>query len=290
MRNDGRLFYGERLVIFQWQTTIGKPTSQVRNSMFPMAKGLIAAHERIEYSHATLTNAPPQPEETHTMCEPANTAGLPAETANSSGMEHSSLQAMTQAIMDKMPPSCCFSAEDGHLIVQHRNLLLDLEDELIQGFYATIFAHEPMREIFQPEERQAREEMLRQWWQRTVSGPFDEHYWAWQTLVGLVHVKRGVKNAMMIAMWGWVINWLCQRIGTAMDEQEAERLRGSFKRLAATVQALTAESYLEHYISALQRATGFKPALLDRLAFTEIDQMLAEARKAWAEDSPLLIT
>lgn len=200
-------------------------------------------------------------------------------------IEHASLQEMTQAIIRQLPSASRFGEEDARLISQHQSVLLSLESELVRGFYDTILAHPQMREVFGEEANPAREELLRQWWRRTIDGPFDGHYWAWQALVGLVHVKRGVKNSMMIGMWGWIINWLHKRLAVAVSASENQKLLMSFNRLATTVQALTAESYQQNYIRALQRATGFKPALLDRLALSEIDQMLAEARLDWAGDA-----
>lgn len=205
------------------------------------------------------------------------------EYAKENLVDYLSLQEMTEATIRQLPALCRFGEEDARLLGRHRGLLEGLEDELVRDFYDTVFAHAPTRAVFQPEERAAREAMLRQWWRRTLTGPFDGHYWAWQALVGLAHVKRGVKNAMMIGMWGWTVAWIGRRLEGALDEVEARRLLSSFKRLATTVQALTAESYLEHYVRALQRATGFKPGLLERLASAEIDQMLAEARAAWRE-------
>ncbi len=188
---------------------------------------------------------------------------------------------LTETILNQLPPSSRFGEEDAALVLCHQPLLLGLESELVQGFYDTIYAHEPLRAVLASDEREAREATLRQWWQRTVTGPFDERYWTWQVLVGLVHVKRGVKNPMMMGMWGWLLAWLRKTLAASMGDSEAMQVLGSFERLAVTVQALTSESYLEHYLKVLQQSTGFKPALLQRLVNSEIDQLLADTRAAW---------
>jgi hypothetical protein len=188
---------------------------------------------------------------------------------------------LTETILHQLPPSSRFGEEDAALVLSHQALLLALEDDLVQGFYDTLYAHAPLRAVMPADDRLAREATLRQWWQRTVTGPFDERYWTWQVLVGLVHVKRGVKNPMMMGMWGFLLTWLRGRLAASLGESEATRLMGGFERLAVTVQALTSESYLEHYLKVLQRTTGFKPALLERLVHSEIDQLLAETRAAW---------
>lgn len=188
---------------------------------------------------------------------------------------------LTETILNQLAPSSRFGEEDAALVLCHQPLLLGLEAELVRGFYDTIYAHEPLRAVLATDERSAREATLRQWWQRTVTGPFDERYWTWQVLVGLVHIKRGVRNPMMMGMWGWLLAWLRKTLTASMAEGEAAHVLESFERLAVTVQALTSESYLEHYLKVLQQSTGFKPALLERMVNSEIDQLLAETRAAW---------
>jgi hypothetical protein len=188
---------------------------------------------------------------------------------------------IAQTVLSHIPPDCRFNDKDARLISDYKNLLLGLETELVQGFYDVLFSHVPTRELLVEGERPAREETLRHWWRRTVSGPFDDEYWAWQTLVGLVHVKRGVKNAMMMGMWRWMLSWLGERLSGMMEEREAHELLTSFGRLSSTVQALTAESYMEHYLATLLRMTGFKASLLNRLIGVEIDRLLDEKRQSW---------
>jgi hypothetical protein len=190
----------------------------------------------------------------------------------------SSLSAITQQIIKQMPPQARFRPEDAQVITGRRDLLLGLEDGLVAGFYDTLFAHGETRAIFSDSERPDREQTLRNWWRRTVSGPFDAQYWDWQVLVGLVHVKRKVKNPMMIAMWGWILNFLRQEAARHLPQDQADELISAITRLSATTQGLTAESYLEHYIKALSDATGFESALLDRMIASEVDDLLAAQR------------
>lgn len=206
-----------------------------------------------------------------------------SHTENAGKNMKTSLAELTESILRQLPPSARFDDADADLVLRYRDLLLVLEDDLVRGFYDTIYAHEPMRVVMGEDDRTMREVTLRQWWQRTVTGPFDDYYWTWQVLVGLVHVKRGVKNPMMIGMWGFIGIWLTQQLATALEEDEAKRVFESFQRLSFTVQALTCKSYLQHYLKILQRTTGFTPALLDRLVQTEIDKVLAETRAAWKE-------
>ena len=190
------------------------------------------------------------------------------------------LHDLTRAIIEKIPPVQRFGPQDAELLLKHATTLKALEDDLVKGFYDTIQSHPPMAAIIANGARSDREKTLRHWWQRTLNGPFDDKYWAWQSLVGMVHIKVGVKNPMMMGMWGWVVSWLQQqmRSGALGSTEQGLTILDSFGRLVMTAQALTAESYLSNYLETLIRTTGFKPALLERMASNEINRMIAEAR------------
>jgi hypothetical protein len=189
------------------------------------------------------------------------------------------LFALTKNIINNIPPHQQLSANDADVIHRARDFLAGLEDALVQGFYDTMYHHSPMRVIIDKGVRTDREQTLRTWWQRTLAGPFDDKYWAWQALVGMVHVKAGVKNQMMLSMWAWSMAWLREQLKTShLDKEHADYLLQSFERLALTAQSLTVESYIDNYLQTVVRMTGFKPALMERMAATEIGKMIAEAR------------
>ncbi len=96
----------------------------------------------------------------------------------------------------------------------------------MRGFYDTLFAHPPTRAVFREGERPLREKTLRDWYLRTVAGPFNGQYFAWQALVGLVHVRRGVTNAMMASMWNWLTEQVAQRAHEALPPEEARAWKG----------------------------------------------------------------
>lgn len=193
-------------------------------------------------------------------------------------MNQISLTDIANGIIAQMPPSTRFNDQDARLLFSHRKLLLSLESKLVQGFYDTLFAHPPTRAIFSDHERPAREQTLRTWWRRTIRGPFNDQYWEWQALVGLVHIKRKVKNPMMIGMWGWLLTILEGELEKQLNSTQVRQIMDSLKRLAATVQALTAESYLENYLAALCEATAFPLNLLERFVETQVDDFLKAAR------------
>jgi hypothetical protein len=185
--------------------------------------------------------------------------------------------AIAQEIWSQLPPQARFRpVEDGKVLARHRAFLEGLTEELVQGFYDTLFAHPPTRAVFREGERPLREKTLRDWYLRTLAGPFNGQYFAWQALVGLVHLRRGVTNAMMTSMWNWVTEQVERRAQEGLPPEEARALGGAWRRLAFTVAALISEEYLDAYLEALAEALGKEPQAFRHLAQEEAERLLRE--------------
>ena len=184
---------------------------------------------------------------------------------------------IAQEIWSQLPPQARFRpVEDGKILARHRAFLEGLTEGLVQGFYDTLFAHPPTRAVFREGERPLREKTLRDWYLRTLAGPFNGQYFAWQALVGLVHVRRGVTNAMMTSMWNWLTEEVARKAQEALPPEEARALEGAFRRLAFSVAALISEEYLDAYLEALAEAFGKEPKEFRRLAQGEAEHLLKE--------------
>ena len=188
------------------------------------------------------------------------------------------IKEITNEIFESMPISTRFSNTDMQLIKKHKEVLLELEGVLIQGFYDTLYHHPKTYAILKNDNRSNRENILRNWWQQTINGRFDDEYWEWQVFVGLVHIKKKVTNPMMIAMWGWMITNLRCILTAKLKQNELNELMAAFERLAATIQSLTAESYLANYIEAIESTTGFNNNLINRMVDMQINNMIEKKR------------
>lgn len=188
---------------------------------------------------------------------------------------------LTDQIIATLPENQRFSDTDSALLLRFKDQLLGLEDEIVKGFYDEIEENPHMSNLINANGSRAdREKTLRRFWQRTFNGNHDAAFWAWQSLVGIVHIKVGVKNPMMMGMWQWIVSWLRGHLTVEIvgDEQTLKQVMASVERLALTAQVITAESYLLNYLETVVRLTGFKPALLQRMFDMEINTVLAEAR------------
>lgn len=186
---------------------------------------------------------------------------------------------MTNEIIDQIPACVRFNDEDAQALIRNKDVLLTLEDGLIDGFYDSVYSYDITRAVFTDDERAAREQTLRDWFRRTLNGPFDESYWKWQTFVGLVHIKRKVNNAMVSGMWGWILTYLSENALDKMEIDEAKVVIKALHSLQAAVMALISESYLRNMFVAVDKASGINEPLLMRLVNIEIDDMLADARE-----------
>ena len=183
--------------------------------------------------------------------------------------------ALAQEFWSQLPPQARFRPlEDAKTFARHKEAMRSWVDAVVQGFYDTLFAHPATRAIFREGERPAREKTLRDWYLRTVEGPFNGQYFAWQTLVGLVHVRRGVTNAMMAAMWNWVVDTVSRLARQTLPQGEAEALADAWRRLGFTVMTLISESYLHAYLEALAQAEGVEVGMFLQRAQEEAARML----------------
>ncbi|TBH21779.1 protoglobin domain-containing protein [Thermus thermamylovorans] len=181
-----------------------------------------------------------------------------------------------QEVWSQLPPQARFRPlEDGKVLLRHAPLMEGWTEELVQGFYDTLFAHPATARVFREGERPAREKTLRDWYLRTLRGPFNGQYFAWQALVGLVHLRRGVTNAMMAAMWNWVTETVARKARQSLPVEEARALEDAWRRLAFTAMALIAEEYLEAYLEALALARGEDPGAFAQTAQEAAAELLA---------------
>jgi hypothetical protein len=162
---------------------------------------------------------------------------------------------IARTAIDQMPPVCRFSADDGQVILAHREFLLGLEARLVTFFYDTLFEHPPTAAVFYEGERPDREQALAGWWRRTVAGPLDLPYFTWMAQVGLFHVVRAVRSPMMIGMSDALADFVAEQAsGSALSQADAAALAKAFRRLAGTVSAVIAHGYDESVSSALSLA------------------------------------
>lgn len=188
------------------------------------------------------------------------------------------LSSMTQVIMSKIPVAVTPTAADGELISRYKHFFRKHEEAVVKGFYDIVYNDPHTNTNLDPEARPTRENTLLQWYQITTSGHFDEHYWTWQALVGIVHVKHNIPNPSMLGMWSWMMSFLQARLLEELPADEALAVSQVLQKLQATACSLIVESFILTQQEAITRASGLTPAILKRFIHIEIDNLLKQGR------------
>ena len=184
-------------------------------------------------------------------------------------MRKETLKEIARQAIEDMALEARFRPEDHQVLLKHKDKLLALTDELVKTFYDTLFATPSTRKVFHEGERPAREKTLVDWWQKTVEGPVDEEYWAWQAYVGLIHVKRVVTNPMMMGQ-AFMIEDL---VRTHLDDPE---VAGAIRRLMATVAAIIAYGYEKAQLLSIEETTGIGQELIKTNVRVGVEKLLED--------------
>jgi hypothetical protein len=184
-------------------------------------------------------------------------------------MNREKLREIARQAMEDMAQEARFRPEDHQVLLKHKDRLLALTDELVKAFYDTLFATPNTRKVFHEGERPDREKTLRDWWQRTIEGPVDEDYWAWQAYVGLIHVKRVVTNPMMVGQAFLIENVVRRHV----NEPEVLEALG---RLMATVAAIIAYGYEKAQLLSVEETTGIGQDLIRTNVRVGVEKLLEE--------------
>ena len=150
--------------------------------------------------------------------------------------------------------------------------------DAVQVFYDTLFAYPSSAVVFREGERSQREATLRDWYLEITSGKVRDDFWNHQWIVGLVHIKRHVKNSFMISMISRIQQLFLERCLAELDAGEGRAVFLAFKRVTDVVLGLIAEGYHQGYIEAVADVTGMKEELIDRMADVAVDRLLSRAR------------
>jgi hypothetical protein len=188
------------------------------------------------------------------------------------------LAVLVDGIIASLVPQALPRQEDVAALARHRAWLLGIEDEVVTLFYDTLYAYPTTAEVFVAGERAAREQTLRDWWQRTVGAPVDLAYYRWMCLVGIVHIRRRVTNPMMLSMLQVVSEHVVTRAGADLGPAEAWALQQAFARLTTAVGAIIAEAYTVGYVGALEDLAGLDPKLTDRMLQLELKRLEEQGR------------
>ena len=189
------------------------------------------------------------------------------------------LMQITERLLNHIPQNLRLNEEDIKVLNSHLDFFASKADVIKNDFYDTLFSNEATRKVFHEGERPIREKSLVDWVVKTIGGNFDMNYWAWQTFVGILHIKRKVSNDYMIIMMHRVSDLVVSEAYKDLPAEEASRLKTAWLKVAAIVLSLISESYHYFYLVAISQTTGLNLNLLDNLVRVEVDNLVEANQK-----------
>ena len=152
--------------------------------------------------------------------------------------------------------------------------------EIVALFYNTLYDYGETAKVFKPGERPDREVTLSDWYTKLLTGKIDETFWQHQWFVGLIHIKREVRNHVMMSMMSRIQIFFFEKCLENFDVAKTHRLFTAFKRITDVIAGLIAEGYFENYITAMETVLGIKRNLVNNMLVMEVDRMIKKAKPA----------
>ncbi len=147
-------------------------------------------------------------------------------------------------------------------------------------FYDTLLSYGPTASVFREGERPEREETLKVWYRRVVSGEYDDAFWDWQyRRVGLSHILRGIPNEFMLPAMSLVQRAFLEKVKEEFPPDEAAHIYLAFKHVTDAIATIIAAGYMYSYLKAISESTGMSLTLIERHAVLVAQREYGEERK-----------
>lgn len=191
------------------------------------------------------------------------------------------MSSIAQNLFQQISPLIQYSEEDWQVLKSEADTIVQWGPEMVNVFYETLYAHGSTKAVFREGERPHLEKTLADWFLGVVNRTDSTGVWDHQFYIGLLHVKRGVKNLYLLGMMNRLQQVFLKNSFAAFPPEKAERLYLAFHRIGGTIAALIAESYGEVVEQSLLEAlkkVGLNQALVANIRTKQVDAMLAEAK------------
>ncbi|GEM45989.1 hypothetical protein [Deinococcus cellulosilyticus] len=179
------------------------------------------------------------------------------------------LSELYAGILRELPSAQKFSEQDAHLLKAHQDQLLGWSSDLEQAVLESI------SEDQNPFAGPGALFTVGHWWAEAIKNGTSQDFWHRLTMMGLVNANRRLRMASVVGAWGIVEQKLLEKTHASFSGPEATALAGALMRLVKTALALGSGSYLHGYLRALSESTGTSYALLERLAETELSNVIS---------------
>jgi hypothetical protein len=145
-------------------------------------------------------------------------------------------------------------------------------------FYDVLYADPDAARVLGEGNRATRERVLREWYERLVSGDPGPRFWEHTWMVGWVHILANVKNVYMMSIGLRVEGLFLAGCLEHFERERALEVYSAFRRVFGTVTAIIAESYVSGLVAGME-FLGINPKLVERMRNTFIARGIDEMRR-----------
>ncbi len=168
-------------------------------------------------------------------------------------------------------------SEDTYRIFnEHKDILLSWKKNLVDTFYEKLFSYEKTANIPNEGEREKLENTLSNWYVDIIDGNIDDNFWKKQWYIGLAHIARGVDNSYMISMMNILQSEFAKKCFAEFEADKALELSLAFNKITDAILSVIVEGYIHLYIEAIERMSGIKREVVNRMASLESKKMFKE--------------
>ncbi|MCF6312679.1 MAG: protoglobin domain-containing protein [Verrucomicrobiales bacterium] len=168
-----------------------------------------------------------------------------------------------------------FSEKDERLIRKTTEYLLPYAGEIADEFYSVILDFEASASILKevdPEEKFG-EKRLKPWIESLLRGNFDDSFWTWHWVIGLILLQHRINRCDLILLIGILQKMLIAKIFATFSEKSALPITLAFLNLTNCLSRLALKSYQAKFNKTLDSA-GMKRIVFDRMISLEVKKEL----------------
>lgn len=178
-------------------------------------------------------------------------------------------------VLEQVKSITGFTIEDEQLIQNAAKDLLPHSQEIAADFYEILLAYEPVAAIFEKLDADGDfcNKKLVRWIESLLKGQYDDRFWTWHWVVGLVHVQYNLDHAYIMTLFAQLQKILLKRAFRTFRETSAKDVTLALLNLTNCLSALAFKAYLLEYREAIE-ASGMKESVLNRMISMEVKNKL----------------
>lgn len=168
--------------------------------------------------------------------------------------------------------------EDWKTLASVEGTLKPWGSAVAKAFYDVLYSDPDAAQVLGEGNRATRERVLKEWYEKLVSGNPGPKFWEHTWMVGWVHILANVKNVYMMSIGLRVEEIFLAACLKSFERDKALQVYTAFRRVFGTVTTVIAESYVNGLVSGME-FLGINPKLVERMRKTFISKGIESMRR-----------